>query len=78
MKVTITIEALNWFSQPLLNGMAAGNLLMACATVFTGLTYTRVKEIMDVLGIVDEFDINEYPKCTEPPVCFLVCGAVQL
>ena len=38
-----------WYSQPLLNGMAAGNLLLACAILYTGLTYERVREFADVL-----------------------------
>ena len=28
-----------WHAQPLLKGMAAGNLLIACAVLFSGLTY---------------------------------------
>jgi hypothetical protein len=39
-----------WMSQPLLkHGMAAGNLLLSAAILFTGNTYERFRELADVL-----------------------------
>ena len=35
-----------WRSQPSVNGMAAGNLLLAASILYTGNTYTRVCELM--------------------------------
>jgi hypothetical protein len=40
-----------WFSQPLLKSMALGNVLISCATLFTGLTYERVKQFADTLSL---------------------------
>ena len=38
-----------WYSQPLLDKMAAGNLLLTCATVLTGRTYCDLSEMAEVL-----------------------------
>ena len=35
-----------WYSQPMVDGMAAGNLRLSCAVLFCGLTYDRVKELL--------------------------------
>ena len=40
-----------WYSQPMMRGMAAGNLLLSSAILFTGLTYDRVRELSDTLRI---------------------------
>ena len=40
---------LHWESQPLLNSMAVGNLLISTAILFCGLTYTRVANMANVL-----------------------------
>ena len=39
-----------WYSQPMVDGMAAGNLRLSCAVLFCGLTYDRVKEFLYVLS----------------------------
>ena len=36
---------------PKINGMFAGNLLVPAAILFTGETYTRVKELCNVIGL---------------------------
>ena len=40
-----------WKSQPLLNKMPLGNLLLASSVVFTGNTYGRIKELLEVLSV---------------------------
>ena len=40
-----------WSSMPKINGMFAGNLLVPAAILFTGETYTRVKELCDAIGL---------------------------
>ena len=40
-----------WYSQPMIRGMAAGNLLLSSAILFAGLTYDRVRELSDTLRI---------------------------
>lgn len=40
-----------WYSQPMLSGMAAGTLLMACAILLTGLTFKRIEEFCDILSL---------------------------
>lgn len=38
-----------WSSQPTLNKMGAGNLLLSAAVLFSGSTYTKLKDIADLL-----------------------------
>ena len=40
-----------WRSQPLIGTMALGNLLVAASILFTGNTYTRIKEFCDLLSL---------------------------
>ena len=40
-----------WHSQPLINRMPEGNLLLAAATLYTGNTYTTLAEIFDCFGL---------------------------
>ena len=41
----------NWKLQPIFNGIYAGNLLVAAATLFNGSTYTHMKEISNILRL---------------------------
>ena len=41
----------NWKSQPIFHGMYAGNLLVAAATLFSGSTYTHIREISNILKL---------------------------
>ena len=41
----------NWKSQPIFDGIYAGNLLVAAATLFSGSTYTHMKEISNILRL---------------------------
>ena len=41
----------HWESQPSVRGMAAGNLLVSAATLFCGLTYTRMANMAKVLNV---------------------------
>lgn len=41
----------NWRSQPTVNGMAAGNILIAGSILFTGETYSRIRELMNLAKI---------------------------
>lgn len=40
-----------WYSQPRINEMGAGNLLLAAAILYTGNTYQRIKEMMETLKL---------------------------
>ena len=41
-----------WRSQPKIkNGMSAGSLLLSSAILFTGNTYTRIKEFMEIANL---------------------------
>ena len=40
-----------WYSQPNLSGMATGNIFLSAAILFTGNTFQRIKELMDVINI---------------------------
>ena len=40
-----------WYSQPNLSGMAAGNILLSAAILFTGNTFQRIKELLGVINI---------------------------
>ena len=40
-----------WHSQPLLRGMAAGNLLLSAAILFSGSTFTKFAHLDDVLNL---------------------------
>ena len=40
-----------WRSQPNLAGMAAGNLFLSAATLFTGNTFQRIQEFMKIADI---------------------------
>ena len=40
-----------WRSQPVIDTMALGNMLVAASSLFTGNTFTRIKEFCDVLSL---------------------------
>ena len=40
-----------WYSQPNLSGMAAGNIFLSAGILFTGNTFQRIKELLDVINI---------------------------
>ena len=40
-----------WYSQPLIKGMAAGNLLLAASLLYTGNTFQKIKQFMDVFRL---------------------------
>ena len=40
-----------WYSQPNLGGRAAGNMFLSTAILFTGNTFQRIKELMDVINV---------------------------
>ena len=44
-------HVLHWQSQPMLRGMAAGNLLLSAAILFCGLTFTSIDNLADVLNL---------------------------
>lgn len=55
-QIFVTLTCLNdhkyfWKSQPMLDGMAAGNLLMSSSILLSGSTYTRVASIADILKL---------------------------
>ena len=37
-----------WSSQPIIEGMAAGNLLLSSSTLLSGSTYTKVASLADI------------------------------
>ena len=39
-----------WKSQPMLKGMAAGNLLLASAILLSGATYTKIASLSEILN----------------------------
>ena len=41
----------NWKSQPMLKGMAAGNLLLASAILLSGSTYTKLASLSEILNL---------------------------
>ena len=41
-----------WQSQPMIKGMAAGNLLLSAAILLCGLTFTGIANLADVLNLV--------------------------
>ena len=54
--VTYSITCCNhhtfiWHSQPILNNLPLGNLLLSAATLYTGNTYTNLSEIAQTCGI---------------------------
>ena len=40
-----------WHSQPLIEGMASGNLSMAGLILLSGNTFQRIKEMMDIANV---------------------------
>lgn len=40
-----------WTSQPLLNGMAAGNLLLSAAILFSGCTYRKISHLASIINL---------------------------
>ena len=45
-------HVLNWQSQPMVRGMAAGNLLLSAAILLCGLTFTGIANLADVFNLV--------------------------
>ena len=41
----------SWQTQPILNGMSAGNLLLSAAILFSGLTYTKFAHLCEILNL---------------------------
>ena len=41
----------NWQSQPLIGRIPAGNLLLACAILFSGSTFTKLETIANLLNL---------------------------
>ena len=44
-------HVLHWESQPMIRGMAAGNLLLSTAVLFCGLTFTGIANLADVFNL---------------------------
>ena len=40
-----------WYSQPNLSGMAAGNIFLSAAILFTCNTFQRIKELLNVINV---------------------------
>ena len=57
-------HVLHWQSQPMLRGMAAGNLLLSAAILFCGLTFTSIDNLADVLNLTvfSEFSYTCLPQ----------------
>ena len=52
----VTLKCINghaytWNSQPMIKGMAAGNLLMSSAILLSGATYTKIATLAEILGL---------------------------
>ncbi|XP_027055808.1 uncharacterized protein LOC113682826 [Pocillopora damicornis] len=52
----VTLECMNnhkysWQSQPMLEGMAAGNLLLSSSILLSGSTFTKVASLADILNL---------------------------
>ena len=52
----VTLKCINghaytWNSQPMIKGMAAGNLLMSSAILLSGATYTKIASLAEILGL---------------------------
>ena len=45
-------HVLKWQSQPMIKGIAAGNLLLSAAILLCGLTFTGIANLADVLNLV--------------------------
>ena len=45
-------HVLDWQSQPMVRGMAAGNLLLSAAILLCGLTFTGIANLADVFNLV--------------------------
>ena len=41
-----------WQSQPTINGMSAGNLLLSAAILFSGLTYAKIAHLSEIFNLV--------------------------
>ena len=44
-------HAHTWNSQPVIKGMAAGNLLMSSAILLSGATFTKIATLAEILGL---------------------------
>ena len=44
-------HVLHWQSQPMVKGMAAGNLLLSAAILLCGLTFTGIANLADLLNL---------------------------
>ena len=53
-----------WYSQPNLSGIAAGNIFLSAAILFTGNTFQRIKEHMDVINasFISQTTFNKIQK----------------
>ena len=54
LMLTITCvnnHSFKWCSQPRIGAMAMGNLLLASSILYSGNTYTRIKEMMDMINL---------------------------
>ena len=52
----VTLKCINghaytWNRQPMIKGMAAGNLLMSSAILLSGATYTKIASLAEILGL---------------------------
>ena len=45
-------HVLKWQSQPMIKGIAAGNLLLSAAILLCGLTFTGIANLADVLNLM--------------------------
>ena len=54
-----------WQSQPTMRGMATGNLLLSASILYSGNTFSRVKEMLDIANIafISATTYNEIQKC---------------
>ena len=53
-----------WYSQPNLSGIAAGNIFLSAAILFTGNIFQRIKEHMDVINasFINQTTFNKIQK----------------
>ena len=60
-----------WRSQPNLDGMAAGNLFLSAATLFTGNTFQRIQEFMKIANIYSISHTNNIQKMYSFPAIYI-------
>ena len=67
--VCILHHTCKWQSQPLVNNMAASNLLLSAAILFSGSTFNKFSQLSAITDIIFAQSISPYPRSLLASCC---------